>query len=737
MEELSGQIERITFTSEDTGFTVARVKVHGMHELVTVVGHIMAPAPGEILTMQGEWSGHAKFGQQFKVSSYQTKVPATVFGIQKYLGSGLIKGIGPKMAARIVTLFGEKTLDVIETDIEKLTEVEGIGHKRIQMIAAAWASQREIRTVMLFLQSHGVSPAYATKIYKHYGDQSIGVVKTNPYRLATDVAGIGFITADRIAEQLGICRESPQRAGAGLIYVLQQMTTEGHVFYPRSLLLTKAEELLQIDPLIIEQALAHWASEKKVVIEQIENEQGLVALPRMDEHAGQMPEGPAVYLAGYHRAETQLARRMLNLMECPRSSRVADFPAALEWVQQQLRITLAARQIEAVQAALENKMLIITGGPGTGKTTIISAILKIFQRLQVRVLLAAPTGRAAKRMQEATGLAALTIHRLLEYSFKKGGFQKNEDNPLACDLLIVDEVSMIDILLMYRLMRATPPAAVVILVGDVHQLPSVGAGNVLNALIDSRVLPVVLLQDIFRQAEKSDIIVNAHRINSGQLPRLKPGNRDTDFYFIHQDEPERIQDTIIKLVSERIPKRFGLDAFEDIQVLVPMHRGVVGAANLNRKLQEVLNPDGQELVRGARTYRVNDKVMQIRNNYDKDVYNGDMGRIQRISIENQEMLIGFEGRLIPYDFSELDEIDAAYAISIHKSQGSEYPAVVIPIATQHYILLQRKLIYTAVTRGKKLVVIVGSPKAMAIAVNNNASQARFSRLGWRLQVQAA
>lgn len=719
MEELSGQIERITFSSEESGFTVARVKVHGLRELVTVVGHIMAPTPGEIITMQGEWSGHAKFGPQFKVASYQTRVPATTYGIQKYLGSGLIKGIGPKMAARIVKQFGENTLDVIESDIDQLAAVDGIGDKRIRMIAAAWMSQREIRTVMLFLQSHGVSSAFATKIFKQYGDQSINVVRANPYRLATDVAGIGFITADKIAEKLGISRDSPQRAGAGLIYVLQQMTGEGHVFYPKTRLLDKSQELLNIDFELVAAALEQAASEKQVVIE---------TRPSNGDN------DPAVYLGGYYTAETRLARRLQHLLVCPRATRPMDLPAALEWVQQQLQLTLAPRQLEAVQAALEHKMLIITGGPGTGKTTIISAILKLFECLQVRILLAAPTGRAAKRMQEATGLPALTIHRLLEYSFKKGGFQKNEDNPLLCDLLVVDEVSMIDTLLMYHLMRATPLGAVVILVGDVHQLPSVGAGNVLNDLITSGALPVVILRDIFRQASSSAIIVNAHRINAGKLPHLKNDAHrpDCDFYFIQQDDPEKIQDTILKLVAERIPRRFGLDPFEDIQVLVPMHRGVVGAVNLNQKLQQVLNPGGRELVRGVRTYRVGDKVMQIRNNYDKDVYNGDLGRIRRIDFENQELLISFDGRTVSFDFTELDEIDPAYAISIHKSQGSEYPAVVIPVATQHYILLQRKLIYTAVTRGKQLVVLVGSTKALAIAVHNNATQERFSGLAWRL-----
>ncbi len=721
---LSGQIERITFTNEENGFTIAQVKVPERHELVTVVGTLMAPMPGEILEMRGEWSDHPKFGRQFKVVEYRTRVPATVYGIRKYLGSGMIKGLGPVMAGRIVDRFDQKTLDIIETDIQRLLEVEGIGKKRIDMIAKAWDAQSEIRDVMLFLQGHGVSSGYAAKIFKHYGSQSISVVKQNPYRLASDIIGIGFLTADQIAGKLGFEKDSRLRVEAGILYVLHQLCDEGHVYFPYEPLVSKSCDILGVNREPVLRALGNLALDQTIIIEDI------------NETADTFKQNiKAVYLIRFHLCETGIARRLTTLIHASKSIRDIDSDKAIDWVQRRLSITLAENQMKAVVRAIENKVLVITGGPGTGKTTIINAVLKIYARLKSGILLAAPTGRAAKRMSEATGFEAKTIHRLLEYSLQKGGFQRHEDKPLECDVLIIDEASMIDTLLMYHLLKAVPPMATFILVGDVNQLPSVGAGNVLNDIIASTVVPVVTLDKIFRQAKTSQIVVNAHKINQGRVPSVSANQAtdpQNDFYFIEQEDPEKVLEIILELSKNRIPQRFGFDPVDEIQVLTPMHRGVVGAGNLNHQLQAVLNPGEGGITRGDRTYRVNDKVMQIRNNYDKDVFNGDIGRITAIAWESREVLISIDGRAVVYDFSDLDEIVPAYAVSVHKSQGSEYPAVIIPIVTQHYILLQRNLIYTAVTRGKELVVIVGSRKAMTIGVNNNKTRQRYTRLCHRL-----
>ncbi len=723
LEQLQGQIERITFTNEETGYTVAKVRVYGRRDLVTVIGNIVNPTPGEILKMKGEWGNHPKYGEQFKIVFCQTAVPANVQGIEKYLGSGLIKGIGPVMAKRVVKMFKEKTLEIIESEIDRLAEVEGIGQKRIGMIRRAWEEQKEIREVMIFLQSHGVSSGYATKIYKQYGNEAIKIVRENPYRLATDVFGIGFITADKIAEKMGFARDSELRAAAGILYVLHELADEGHVFYPYERLLIKCEEMLDIGREIIVKALGTLAADKQVVVEDI-----------IQDSTEIQESDKAVYLTGYHTAEKSIAFRLRALMNAPQAVRKIDSEKAIQWVQERLSITLADKQIEAVHRAAANKVMVITGGPGTGKTTIINAILRIFSAIRTRFMLAAPTGRAAKRMSEATGHEAKTIHRMLEYNMRKGGFQKNEGSPLNCELLIVDEASMIDTLLMHHLLKAVPVTATFILVGDVNQLPSVGAGNVLKDIIDSGTVPVVRLNEIFRQARESSIIVNAHRINEGVMPSFdsSSGKLD-DFYFISQEDPPKALETIVTLVKERIPKRFGFDPVDDIQVLTPMHKGTVGAGNLNTELQKALNPGVEGVIRGGRLFRVNDKVMQIVNNYDKDVYNGDIGRIRSIDTEAQEVKVIFDEREVNYDYTDLDELVHAYAVSVHKSQGSEYPAVVVPILTQHYVLLQRNLLYTAVTRGKKLVVLVGTKKALAIAVKNNRTRNRFTLLGYRLK----
>ncbi|MGA8180282.1 MAG: ATP-dependent RecD-like DNA helicase [Desulfobacterales bacterium] len=719
--ELSGQIEKITFTNEDNGYTIARVQIDGRPDLVTVVGYLMSPTPGEMLNMRGEWVTHPKFGEQFKVMEYKTAIPVTIFGIQRYLGSGLIKGLGPVIADRIVKQFGEKTLDVIENDIEKLSLVEGIGKKRIAMIQNAWAEQKEIRDVMLFLQSHGVGSGYATKIFKQYGNRSVAVVSENPYRLAMDIFGIGFVIADSIAEKLGFPKDSPKRIEAGILYVLHQLSDDGHVFYPYESVVKKSRETLDVERDAVVKGIGDLAMKKQIVLEDL-NES-------IDEFR---ENNKGVYLAKFYLCETGIATRLKTLSAAPRSIRNVNAENALKWVQERLDIRLAENQAKAVRCAIGNKIMVITGGPGTGKTTIITAILKILSELKIKILLAAPTGRAAKRMSEATGHEAKTIHRLLEYSFAKGGFQKNEEKPLNCDLLILDEVSMIDTVLMHHLTKAIPTFATVILVGDINQLPSVGAGNVLNDIIASKVIPVVELKEIFRQARESRIIVNAHKINNGILPAFDDHVPDSDFYFIQQDDPEKVLEIILELTKERIPKRFNLDPVDDIQVLTPMHKGVVGADNLNTKLQKSLNPSQIEIIRGNRNFKVNDKVMQIRNNYDKEVFNGDIGRIAGIQPDENEIAVLFDGRNVAYEFYELDELVLAYAISIHKSQGSEYPAVVIPILPQHYILLQRNLIYTAVTRGRSLVVMVGTLNALNMGIQNDKTQRRFTHLRHRL-----
>ena len=724
LTDLSGQIERITFTNEANGFTIAKVKVQGKRDLVTVVGNLMAPMPGEIIDMRGEWAHHPKFGEQFKVTHFKTQVPATVYGIKKYLGSGLIRGLGPVMAGRIVDRFGENTLEIIENQIGRLAEVKGIAEKSIAKIAKAWDAQKDIRDVMIFLQSHGVSPAYASKIFKHYGDRSIAVVKQNPYRLATDIFGIGFLKADSIARELGFSNDSRARVEAGVVYALQQLSDEGHVCFPYEPLIERCREILGVAQEPVVQAIGNLNADKQIVIEDIN-----------EDIENFRQNSKAVYLTRLHQCETGIATRLKALLTTPRLTREVDSLRAIEWAQQQLSFQPAENQKTAIRCALENKIMVITGGPGTGKTTIVKVILKIFSQMQIDIMLAAPTGRAAKRMSEMTGHPAKTIHRLLEYSLHKHGFQRNEKKPLDCDLLIIDEASMIDTILMYHLLKAVPATATCIFVGDVSQLPSVGPGNVLNDMIACGAVAVVELNEIFRQAKASRIIVNAHRINAGELPALgRSGVFDpnNDFYFIEQDDPQKVLEIILELVSRRIPQRFGFDAIDDIQVLAPMHKGVVGAANLNDQLQSVLNPANGGVVRGDRIYRINDKIMQIRNNYDKEVFNGDIGRISDIRLEERQLTASFDNRRIVYDFSELDEIVLAYAVSVHKSQGSEYPVVILPILTQHYILLQRNLIYTAVTRGQNLVVLVGSKKALAIGVNNDQTQHRFTRLRERL-----
>ena len=719
MPDIYGLLEKIIYYNEENDFIVAKLQEKGKKELTTIVGNISGINPGESLRLSGGWVHKRRFGDQFQVESFEVIMPATLHGIEKYLSSGLIKGIGPIMAERIVQEFGLHTLEVIEKKPERLSDVKGLGPKRIAVITKAWGEQKEIKGIMIFLQGHGVSAAYSAKIYKQYRDRSIELVKENPYRLAQDVHGIGFITADRIAQHLGINLNSLIRAKAGLIYVLNKLTEEGHVYYPEKDLIRKTKEVLNVDPEVITRAIFELSDGKEIFREEIDHGK----------------DQRTVYLARFYVAEAGVAQQLRRLEESSSNIRAIHPEKAIEWVQQKLHVELAEKQKEAIKLAASSKVLIITGGPGTGKTTIINAILKLFQQLKLRILLAAPTGRAAKRMNEATGWEARTIHRLLEYSPQKGGFRKDQDDPLEADVVVIDEASMVDTVLMYHLLKAIPSRAHLILVGDVDQLPSVGPGNVLRDIIHSGIFNVIRLTEIFRQARESMIIVNAHKINTGEFPVLEDSSpkETTDFYFIQEEDPEKILNKIISLCAERIPERFGFHPIRDIQVLTPMHKGVVGVSNLNLELQKRLNPDSFEMTHGGRTFRLGDKVMQIVNNYEKEVFNGDIGWISKIDRESRELIIDFGGRLIPYDQSDLDEIVMAYAISVHKSQGSEYPVVIFPVTTQHFLLLQRNLIYTGITRAKKLAVLIGTKKALSIAIKNNKPQLRFTRLSERLR----
>lgn len=746
MQELTGVIERITYHNEENGYTVAQLTPEGKDYTVTVVGNMLGIHVGESVHLIGEWTVHPQYGRQFKAESVRTILPATVQGIRKYLGSGLIKGIGPVTAERIVRRFGLETLDVIEKAPERLLEVLGVGPKRVAMIQRAWEEQRQIKEVMLFLQANGVSTSLAVKIYKVYGDAAISVVRNDPYRLARDVYGIGFITADKIARNLGIAPDAPERATAGVAYVLSQMADEGHVYMPHSELIAEAARLLEIDEARVAQAIEALAAGEQVRIEPLASPRaGELADRRIPESAREatastrIGEERAVYLTPFYYGEIGVAGRLRRLIEAP-VDRLAvfqtfDWPAAFAAIQQRTGLALAPAQRQAVQTALTQRVTVLTGGPGTGKTTSLQAIIRILEAAGRSYVLASPTGRAAKRLSEATGREAKTVHRLLEFKPGEGmAFQRNEEHPLDADMVVVDEASMLDLLLTNHLLKAIPPGAHLLLVGDVDQLPSVGAGNVLRDIIASKAAAVVRLDTIFRQREGSYIIVNAHLINRGQMPILE-NQRAQDFFLFKTDDPVRAAQLIVELVQTRIPRRFGLKP-SDIQVLSPMHRGEAGVGSLNLLLQSALNPPSERKPEhhvGGRVFRLGDRVMQIRNNYDKEVYNGDLGQIVALDLEEQTLTVDFDGRRVCYDFLELDELVHAYAISVHKAQGSEFPAVVMPVLTQHYVMLQRNLLYTAVTRARQLVVLVGTPRAIAIAVHNDRVAQRYSALAERLQ----
>lgn len=716
-EELTGHIESITFTSEDDGFTVAKVRVQGQRGLVTAVGPMAQPMPGQAVTMAGRWVVDKRYGEQFRVESSSAALPTSITGIRLYLGSGQIKGIGPTYAQRIVDAFGAKTLDVIEHEPKKLLSVDGIGAGRLKKIVEGWQEQRESRDLMLFLQSHGVGPGLSVRIFRAYGRAALDLVRENPYRLAEEISGIGFLTADAIAEKLGFPKDSPLRLEAGLHYVMSESVNQGHVYMPSHELLKRASEILQAEFEALEEPLRSLCQQDRLTAEYFRGE-----------------EEPAIYLPRLHTAEKIVAHRLLALCAAPKSLRAVDAEKAIAWVQEKQRITLAPKQADAIRMAAREKVLVVTGGPGTGKTTIIRAILRIFSAMGAKALLAAPTGRAAKRMAETCRHEAKTIHRLLEYGPQNNGFHRNEANPLSCQLIIVDEASMVDISLMHHLLMAIPLGATVVLVGDGNQLPSVGPGNVLSDIIESNAVPVVELDEIFRQAQRSEIVMSAHAINEGRLPNMEPpaDGSLSDFYFVRQEDPEMAADMVVELVRERIPQRFNLDPVEDVQVLSPMHKGACGAARLNERLQDALNRETATLKRGKRVFRLGDKVMQVRNNYEKDVFNGDIGRIVNLDQEHTALTVRFDDRDVELDDADLEDVVTAYAVSVHKSQGSEYPAVVVPVLLEHYVLLQRNLLYTAVTRGRRLVVVVGSKKALAIAVRNNAIRRRHTRLAQRL-----
>ena len=716
-ERLSGSVERVTFHSEESGFCILRTKVKGRRDLVTVVGSAASITPGEYVECIGSWQNDRTYGLQFKTTQLTVVPPSTLEGIEKYLGSGMVKGIGPHFAKALVYAFKEEVFTVIEEEPQRMLELPGIGQKRMEKVTTAWADQKVIREIMVFLQSHGLGTGRAVRIFKTYGNESIIKVTENPYRLALDIHGIGFTTADTLAKQLGIAPDSLIRAQAGIRHVLQEISGNGHCAAPWEFLVTEAAKLLEISSEIIEKAIEAEVAAENLVSEEINGTS-------------------ALFLTPLYRAEIGTAASIQRLLRGEPPWGIIETEKAIPWVEDKTGLTLSGSQKAAIRLSLSSKVVVITGGPGVGKTTLVNSILLMLRAKQITVTLCAPTGRAAKRLSESTGLEAKTIHRLLEFDPQSFGFKRNRDNPLETDLIVIDEASMVDIVLMNRLLAAVPDKAALMLVGDVDQLPSVGPGAVLGDIIRSGSVPTISLTEIFRQAASSSIIINAHRINHGEMPLNQDGTGLSDFYVIPAFSPEEIYRKLIQLITERIPKRFGLHPVRDVQVLTPMNRGGLGARALNVELQKALNAKAEpKITRFGTTFAPGDKVIQIVNNYDKEVFNGDIGQILKIDLEESLLLIEYDGRAVEYEFGELDEVSLAYATSIHKSQGSEYPAVIIPLAMQHYTLLERNLIYTAVTRGKKLVTIIGEPKALAMAVKNQKSNNRITNLTARLATE--
>ena len=713
--KIRGVVERITYQNPENGYTVLKCAVKSYKELVTVIGSLLDVNVGSVLLIYGNWKVDSRYGRQFAAESWEETLPATVFGIEKYLGSGLIKGVGPKYAKKIVAQFGIETLEVIETDISRLQEVDGIGKKRIQMIRDSWERQKEIKNVMLFLQDHGVSTSFAAKIYRQYGNESLDKMKENPFQMADDIWGIGFKTADGIAQKLGFAKEAYVRLRSGIMYTLSNLADEGHVFAYQEQLIAKAAELLEAEESSIVMTLDQMIADKDLICETVD-------------YKTDQAEVKAIYLPAFYYAEAGVAGKLKRLAQSPATDRLwhalmdarqktgnESLSIDVGKIQEKVDMKYDEIQADAIRKAAVSKVMVLTGGPGTGKTTTTQGIIAAYRSFGLKILLAAPTGRAAKRMTEATGLEAKTIHRLLECKPPEG-YQKNEDNPLDGDVLIIDECSMIDMILMNALLKAIPEGMRLILVGDIDQLPSVGAGNVLRDIIDSGVFPVVRLTRIFRQAQSSRIIMNAHAINEGKFPDISNG-KNTDFFYIEKEDPEEAVQEIVRLVKNNLP-RYYKTPWNHIQVLTPMQKGIVGAANLNLALQKALNPQGDGLRRGGYLFRTGDKVMQIRNNYEKEIFNGDIGTVESVDLQERTLKVNFDQHIIEYEVSELDELVHAYATTIHKAQGSEYPIVVMPVLMNHYVMLQRNLIYTGITRAKKVLVIVGTRKALSYAVRN-------------------
>ncbi|MFA5689094.1 MAG: ATP-dependent RecD-like DNA helicase [Kiritimatiellales bacterium] len=717
-KRLDGQIERVVFTNEENGYSVLRVKVRGHKDLVTVVGTISAANPGEWLAADGEWITDKQYGRQFKAETMRTSQPDTVEGIKKFLASGMIRGIGKEYADRLVNAFGRDVFHVIEHSSAKLLKVEGIGPGRRAAIRAAWAEQKGIREIMSFLFSHGVSTARAFRIQKTYGERAIEIIQRDPYCLARDIRGIGFLIADGIAQKLGIAKDSDLRARAGIEYVLRELTTRGHCAYPRGDLQAETVGILDIPPERVGESMQKLIEEKRLIESEDREGRTLIYLPKL------------------YFAEWNFSKKLIELNYGRHPFPPIDFEKALAWVQQKNKIDLSENQITALKLALQAKVMVITGGPGVGKTTLVNSIIQILRAKKLHIALCAPTGRAAKRLSETTGLEAKTIHRLLQFNPGTGSFRFNEENPLEGDVFVIDESSMIDQILAHQLLQAIPQRAAVIFVGDADQLPSVGPGRVLRDMIASRTVPVVELTEIFRQASESRIVTGAHHINKGRLPEFpEEGDKSSDLYFIGVEAPKKALGVISHMIKEVIPKRFGFNPLNDIQILTPMQKGELGARNLNQLMQALLNPCGDEVERFGIIFRTGDRVMQTENNYDKDVFNGDLGRIAAIDPEQREIVVDVDGRRVKYEFRELDELVHAYAITIHKSQGSEYPCVIIPVHTQHFIMLQRSLLYTAVTRAKKFAVLVGTKQALGLAVSRADSRERVTTLKERLQSQ--
>ena len=714
LETLEGTVERLTFADPESHYAVLRLKVKGRRLPVTVVGPLAAVSEGEQLHIKGKYEVHPRYGEQLRAVWWYAVLPATVAGITKYLASGLVKGIGPEMAQRLVARFGTETLEVIDNHRERLLEVPGIGPKRLEQIGAAWQGQKEVREIMVSLQGLGVSLGLATKIYQTYGVKAVEVLTTNPYQLALDIQGLGFLTADRLASRLNLDPLAPARLAAGLLHVLDTLAGEGHVYVPQEKLCQQTQELLRIAAEPLAGALKGLEQEGRIVVEAL-------------------PDGPGVYKRGAWAAETGVSRMLGGLLAAPGATPPLHIEDLVALVQKNRGLELAPEQAAAVAAALKEKVLVITGGPGTGKTTIVSCILDLYRGLGSKVLLMAHTGRAAKRLGEATGGEATTIHRALEFSPQTGGFKRCPTDPLKAQVVVVDETSMVDIYLMHHLLRAVPASARLILVGDAHQLPAVGPGNVLKDLMASEVLKVCRLTQIYRQARESLIVVNAHRINQGEYPVLPKYFGKTDFVFLELDEPLALQRRLLDLVASELPRRYGFNPVKDLQVISPMHRGPLGIQTLNHLLQQRLNATSETWTWAGRAFHRGDKVMQLRNNYLKEVFNGDIGQVVGVAGDSGQLLINFEGRVIPYDPGEREEITLAYAITVHKSQGNEFPAVLLVLTTQHFMLLQRNLLYTGVTRGRRLVVLLGSKKALGMAISNDKPIRRYTRLAARLR----